>query len=250
MKDNFSKQASVYAQFRPDYPPALVNHILAFVKERTCAWDCATGNGQLAAQLASYFDSVEATDISKNQLAHAVLKSNIHYSCQSAHQALFPANYFDLITVAQAIHWFDFNLFYAEAYRTLKNDGIFAAIGYPLMRFNDGTDDIVDNLYHKVLKDYWDKERVLVDTFYESIPFPFKEYDFPDYFTTVKWNKQQLIGYLNSWSAVQHYITKNNKNPVLLMLNAIDKAWGNDIYKEVVFRFFTRIGCKADDKIL
>ncbi len=39
-----------------------------------------------------------------------------------------------MITVAQAIHWFDFEKFYAEVKRILKPSGIIAVIGYGLIR--------------------------------------------------------------------------------------------------------------------
>ena len=69
MKDNFSGHSSDYARYRPAYPDAL----FAFIYERLAcfdaAWDCGTGNGQVAGRLAERFDRVYATDLSANQLA-------------------------------------------------------------------------------------------------------------------------------------------------------------------------------------
>ncbi|HMJ47429.1 MAG TPA: methyltransferase domain-containing protein, partial [Ferruginibacter sp.] len=79
MKDYFSKQSEDYAKFRPVYPVQLFDHILEFVNHRKLAWDCGTGNGQTAATLAGYFQNVYATDISANQVSHAIKKNNIRY---------------------------------------------------------------------------------------------------------------------------------------------------------------------------
>ena len=74
MKDFFSSQSKVYAAFRPTYPKELYQFIFRHLTEKKVAWDCATGNGQVAQYLASYFNEVYATDISQQQLDHAVGK--------------------------------------------------------------------------------------------------------------------------------------------------------------------------------
>src|SRR5689334_1149416 len=114
MKDNFSKQASLYARYRPVYPPELFSFILNHIEKKDSAWDCATGNGQTAKELAKHFDKVHATDISQKQLDQAEQASNIFYSLQAAEQTNFSDNQFDLVTVSQALHWFDFDKFYTE----------------------------------------------------------------------------------------------------------------------------------------
>ena len=86
MKDNFSKQADIYARYRPHYPVELFDFILAHVNNRQTAWDCGTGNGQSAKVLAGYFENVLATDISQKQIEHAEPAGNISYSVQPAEQ--------------------------------------------------------------------------------------------------------------------------------------------------------------------
>src|SRR5690349_10648465 len=105
--DRFSAQADLYARYRIDYPPELYAFLLATVPRRQRAWDCATGNGQVAAVLAQYFKHVDATDISQAQLDQAAARPNITYQLAPAEHTPFPDNSFALITVAQALHWFD-----------------------------------------------------------------------------------------------------------------------------------------------
>jgi ubiquinone/menaquinone biosynthesis C-methylase UbiE len=113
MKDNFSQQAASYAQFRPGYPKALFEWLCNQVINRRSALDSGTGNGQVAVQLADYFEEVWATDISEKQLSHTV-KENIHYKKEAGEKTDFSDNQFDLLTVAQAIHWYQFDLFYPK----------------------------------------------------------------------------------------------------------------------------------------
>jgi ubiquinone/menaquinone biosynthesis C-methylase UbiE len=128
MKDNFSIQSASYAAYRPSYPVELYNFLLPLVATKKNAWDCGTGNGQVAKVLSGYFVNVYATDISGQQINHAVKKNNIFYSVGEAEKACFGNDMFDMITVAQAIHWFDLDAFYKEVKRTLKPGGLLVSI--------------------------------------------------------------------------------------------------------------------------
>lgn len=241
-KDNFSKQAAGYALFRPVYPEALYDFLYTKVTNFTAAWDCGTGNGQVASVLADKFANVYATDISGNQLAIAIAKDNIIYKTERAEQTSFPDNSFDLITIAQAIHWFDLVPFYREAARVGKDGCIIAAWGYNLLRVTPAIDKIIDNFYFKVIGSYWDQERSYIDGAYENIKFPFNEIVAPAFEIKTSWTSEQVIGYLNSWSSVQHYIQNKGINPVLLIEKELIQEWGNET-RELVFPLFMRVGC-------
>lgn len=226
MKDNFSTRADRYAQFRPTYPDALFEHLFNLAPGRQAAWDCGTGNGQVAQRLASVFHAVEATDISRQQLDNAVVLPNIHYSLQPAEKTNFPDHHFDLITVAQAIHWFDFDAFYAEARRTLKPGGILAVIGYNLPRFTAAVDAVIEGFYRDVVGPYWDKERHYIDENYQTIPFPYTDLPMPAFTIDVQWSFDHLMGYIETWSAVNHYQKEKAENPVAGIEPRLKAAWG------------------------
>jgi len=226
MKDNFSTRADKYAQFRPTYPEALFDHLFSLSPSKASAWDCGTGNGQIAQRLASVFQNVQATDISRQQLDNAVRLPNIHYSLQPAEKTDFPDHGFDLITVAQAIHWFDFDAFYAEVHRTLKPGGILAVIGYNLPRFNAAVDAVIADFYRKVVGPYWDKERRYIDENYQTIPFPYADLPALAFTIDVQWSFDHLIGYIETWSAVKHYQKEKGENPVRLVEPRLKTAWG------------------------
>lgn len=242
MKDNFSRQSNDYAKFRPHYPKELFDLLIPLVPEHQVAWDVATGNGQVANVLADYFEEVKATDISANQLKHAIQKTNIKYSVEPAEHSSFANSTFDLITVAQAIHWFHFDAFYREVRRTLKPNGIIAVIGYPLFTIDHVIDEIILHFYSETLHNCWDPERKYLDEMYATIPFPFPEIQTPPFKMEYKWSLDELTGFLNTWSAVQHYINRNEKNPVEDVRKELESIWKEDEKKEVSFPVILRVG--------
>ena len=242
MKDNFSKNSSEYAQFRPKYPAELFSFLENRVEEKEAAWDCGTGNGQVAGELANFFIRVEATDISQQQLDNAIKLSNINYSLQPAEKTNFPDNYFDLITVAQAIHWFDFSQSYKEVNRTLKPGGILAVIGYGLFKSNEQTNDLIDHFYRDIVGPFWDPERRYLDDGYCSIQFPFEEIQSPGFEMEFSWDFEHLIGYLKTWSAVKHFQNKNGYDPVTVISGDLRTAFGER--SVVKFPLFLRVGKK------
>jgi len=242
MKDNFSTQSAEYAMFRPTYPQELYDYLFSLLKNANAAWDCATGNGQVARVLSRYFKKVYATDISENQLKNALQLPNIIYSIGPAEQTSFANDSFDLITVAQAIHWFNFEAFYTEVKRTLKPDGLFAVIGYGLMHIDKKVDTVVHKLYEDVLGKYWDPERRYIEENYQTIPFPFDEITAPHFQIKTTWSLNQLIGYLNTWSALQHYKKANDRNPLEYLFTELKSAWGDAAEKDVHFPVLLRVG--------
>ncbi|MBK5272239.1 MAG: class I SAM-dependent methyltransferase, partial [Bacteroidia bacterium] len=159
MKDNFSRQADKYAKYRPTYPSDLFEFILNNIKNKQTAWDCGTGNGQTAKELATHFENVFATDISQKQIDNAHQAANIFYSVQPAEQTNFPDNIFDLITVSQALHWFLFDKFYKEVKRVAKPGAWIAVWTYTLPTISLEIDTVIIDFYKNTLGSYWDKER-------------------------------------------------------------------------------------------
>jgi ubiquinone/menaquinone biosynthesis C-methylase UbiE len=241
MKDNFSVQAKAYAQFRPYYPADMIEYITSFVEQKDTALDVATGNGQVAAALAAHFKQVYGTDISAKQLENATPAPNLIYKEGSAERLDFENEQFDLITVAQAIHWFKFDEFYSEVRRTLKPNGVIAVLGYGLFSTNPETDKIINRFYVDIIGAYWDDERKYIDENYTTIPFPFNEVEVKKFTNKFTWTFEQLIGYLETWSAVQHYIKQNGSNPLDSIRAELQQSWAqNDA--TVTYPLLLRIG--------
>lgn len=241
-KDYFSTQAKVYATFRPTYPASLYQFLLQQVPVCEIAWDCATGNGQVASQLANHFEAVYATDISQRQLDHAIQKSNIFYSICPAEKTTFPAHQFDLITVGQALHWFDQDLFYKEVQRVGRPGGLLAVWGYALLNIEPTIDDNILHFYNHVVGPYWDSARRLLEEEYRTISFPFEEITTPGFFIAVEWNLHQLAGYLSSWSSTQKYRHQVGQDPVAPFIQQLAESWDPAVKKVVNFPVFCRAG--------
>jgi SAM-dependent methyltransferase len=246
MKDNFSSESDNYAKYRPTYPAIFFDYLNSILPSKKKAWDCGTGNGQVAYELAKTFDCVFATDISQSQINNALQADNINYSVQPAEETNFEKDQFDLIVIAQAIHWFDFERFFEEVRRTAKRGGIICAVGYGRIEVSKQIDLRITHFYQEIIGAYWDKERKYVDEHYETIPFPFNEIQAPRFVNKLQWTRERLLGYLNTWSAVNHFIKRNGYNPVDQFEHELDGYWDNGQTKEVRFPLILRIGQLTD----
>jgi SAM-dependent methyltransferase len=242
-KDYFSKQASAYTKYRPLYPTALFEYLAGLSKGHERAWDCATGSGQAALGLTPYFDEIIATDASKKQITNAIEHSKITYVVAPAEKTEIEFNSLDLIVVAQALHWFDRDRFYAEARRVSKQGGILAVWSYSLLRISPAIDELLDDFYTDVVGPFWPPERKLVDDKYQSIRFPFQELPVPTFSMEAKWGLEHLLGYLGTWSAVQNFKDKHNADPIEIIIKDLRRTWGRpQDEKEINWPIHMRVG--------
>lgn len=224
-KDHFSAQAPDYARYRPDYPAELFAWLAGMASPRNTAWDCGTGSGQAARGLAAHFDRVIASDPSRRQLEHAEPHPKIEYRCASAEVSRLDTASADLITVAQAIHWFDLDKFYAEARRVLKPGGLIAVWTYTLLDVEAGIDDLLTDFYRNVVGPYWPPERRLVDDRYRTLPFPFDPVAAPAFAIRTTWSRDDLLGYLGTWSATQAYVKARGVDPLVELRRRLAPLW-------------------------
>lgn len=225
-KDHFSGHSVDYARFRPDYPQTLFQYLSGLAPANNVAWDCATGNGQAAYSLARYFEQVIATDASRQQIENARPHPAIQYRVEPAEHTSITDNSVDLITVAQALHWFEFDAFFSECNRVLKPEGILAVIAYSFLNIQTDIDALLNEFYHRVIGPYWPAERRYIDEGYASVPFPFEVIHPPAFEMSREWSLDELGGYLRTWSATQHYIQDRGTDPVVQVLEELQSLWG------------------------
>jgi SAM-dependent methyltransferase len=241
-KDYFSGHSKLYATFRPSYPEALYKFLFQNLQSFEAAWDCGTGNGQVAKILAGKFQKVYATDISSQQLENAHKADNILYTVASAEKSELNTRSIDLITVAQAFHWFDAEAFYNEVKRVAKPGAILAIWGYNVLKISPEVDDIITDFYLNTTGPYWDERRKLIDLEYTSIPFPFEELTFPKIDMEMEWSLEHLTGYLTTWSATQKFIKINGFDPVVEVREKLKPFWSSGEIKKARFPLFGKIG--------
>lgn len=239
--DHFSGHAADYAKFRPGYPEALFDWLAGLPANRHRAWDCGCGNGQASRPLAERFDQVHATDLSARQIAEAPPHPRISYRAAPADQSGLPDASVDLITVAQALHWFDFDRFYAEARRVLKPGGVLAAWTYQLLRAEPALDVLLVDFYTRVIGSWWPPERKWVDEGYRTLPFPFTEIAAPAFEIRLQWQLEDLLAYLRTWTATRYWMQAENCDPTLPLGEALRPLWGEGS-KEIVWPIALRVG--------
>lgn len=225
--DHFSTTAAAYAVYRPHYPAALFDWLTSVAPNRECAWDCATGSGQAAIDLAEHFAHVVATDPSTAQLAHATPSPRVSYAAMPAERAALANRSMAIVTVAQALHWIDRPSFYVEARRILVPGGVLAVWSYGLGKFGEpAIDGAIARFYGTTVGPYWPPERVVVDEGYESIEFPFEGLTAPPLAMEASWTLAQLAGYLSTWSAVRRARTTTGIDPLPGFLAELSPLWG------------------------
>lgn len=242
-KDYFSRQAGDYAKYRPHYPAELFAYLAAQVPTHEWVWDCATGNGQAALKLAQHFNRVIATDASAKQIMQATPHEKITYVIAPGEKTPIAPHAIDLITVAQALHWFNFDHLYAEAKRVLKREGALAVWCYDLLSISPEMDAIIRDFNENVIGPCWPPERYWVGNHYADLPFPFLEQKSPTFRMEARWRLEDLLGYLGTWSSTQRFIDQNGYDPVPELGARIASLWDKPgSAKEVCWPLYMRVG--------
>ena len=242
-KDHFSVSSRGYARFRPEYPDGLFRWLAEISPSRERAWDVATGTGQAALGLAPYFVEVIATDASLEQIRHARAHPVVRYEVAPAEYAPIENDSVDLVTVAQALHWFDFDAFYGEVRRVSRPGAVLAAASYGLARIEPAIDAAIDAFYRGPLEPFWPSERAYVEAGYRTIPFPFDEIEPPDFVMTARWTFDHLLGYLGTWSAVTRAREIGGADALAEIEPELRERWGEPLeYRQVSWPLNLRVG--------
>jgi len=224
--DHFSRLATGYATYRPQYPDGLFAAIAAASRSHEVVWDCATGTGQAVRGLARHFALVLASDASREQVAAATSHERARYLVARAEAAPLPAGSACMITVAQALHWLDLAEFYAEARRVLRPGGLLVVWTYGSQRIDGGPiDSVLHDFYQRVVGPYWPPQRRWVETGYRTLRFPFEEVALQAPPMSADWTLGQLLGYIGTWSAVARCRESSGTDPVSELADRVVPLW-------------------------
>ncbi|MCE1252559.1 MAG: class I SAM-dependent methyltransferase [Anaerolineae bacterium] len=240
---SFSINSDQYARYRPLYPPELIKYLAGLVPPAATVWDCATGNGQAAALSTVYFNQIIASDISLAQLHQAHRHPSIIYCVTSAENPAFSNINFDLIMVAQALHWFNLEHFYTAVHRLLNPGGFLAVWGYDFFKIDSNIDVLFDACLLKKIDPFWSAGNRILQAAYRPIPFPFDEIsNLPVFEISLDWNLTQLLAYLSTWSAVKRYQAETGKDPLEQVKAEVKSVWPEAEVKRVTMPIFMRVG--------
>lgn len=243
--DHFSPVAQHYRQSRPSYPPELFSWLAEACTGHALAWDVGAGNGQASVGLAEHFAKVLATDLSEAQIAQATLHERVEYRAAPADQSGLPEASTDLVTIAQALHWFAGDPFYTEVRRVLKPGGVIAAWTYGVAEIEGAAvAERLDHFYHHVVGPYWPAERLHVENGYAELAFPFTPVTSPVLSIRLDWTLDELLGYCRSWSATARCTRATGCDPVIALASELAAVWGPpEQRRRVTWPIALRAGC-------
>uniref|UniRef100_A0A090XCR0 Putative methyltransferase n=1 Tax=Ixodes ricinus TaxID=34613 RepID=A0A090XCR0_IXORI len=180
--------AGIYAKFRPSPPPALIEQIVNFVKEKASlrlAVDVGCGSGQSSGVLAPHFSLVHAYDLSEAQIAVAKANNritNLTFSVAGAECLPEADSSVQLVTASQCLLWFDRDKFYAEGGKGASVPGTVSSPSTPTPRRAPVAEDQarLDKRLHDLLNTgagtkYWSEKRTVTDNLYEGVPLPWED---------------------------------------------------------------------------
>ena len=232
--DHFSGISQAYAAFRPRYPRELFDYLASIVERHARAWDCGAGNGQATLDLAARFDEVIATDVSAEQIARAPARPNVRWLVAPAESAPIESASVDLTTIAQALHWFDHDRFYAEVRRVSARGAAIAAWTYAPPRMDGNLGAALRHFAYETVGAYWPPERQYVETEYRTIPFPFQRIEAPALSIREEWTPEQVAGYARSWSATARYVAARGEDPVVGFEEELRSVWGDPSKRKTI----------------
>jgi ubiquinone/menaquinone biosynthesis C-methylase UbiE len=241
--DAFSDTAEHYAGSRPIYPQAFFRALAALAPGTEAAWDCGTGNGQAAIGLAEFFTSVQATDASSRQLAEARAHPRVQYRTATAEDCGLADKSVDLVSVAQALHWFDLARFFREVRRVARPDALIAVYGYTWFYITPSLDVLTELWLVKPIQPFWMANNRLLWNGYRTIDFPFEEIEAPNFAIHLWWTLDQLFDYYLTWSAPRRKIAADGDDFVTAARHALDAAWGDPTaQRHIVMPLSVRLG--------
>jgi SAM-dependent methyltransferase len=224
-KDHFSTHSPDYAAHRPGYPAALFDHPRRPDPGPWSGLGLRHRQRPGGAGAGGHYARVVASDASGAQIAAAPAHPGIEFRVAPADASGLPDHCADLVTVAQAAHWFDLPAFYAEARRVLKPGGVLAIWCYERLSIEPALDGIVEAFHGDLLGPYWPPERRHVEAGYRDLPFPFAELPAPELGMEASWNLDQLLGYFSTWSAVKAYRQAVGEDPLPALRESLAAAW-------------------------
>ena len=121
-----------------------------------------------------------------------------------------------------------------------------AIVSYNLLHVEPTIDAVINELYDDVLEAFWPPERRMIEEAYASIDLAYPEITVPRFSMQAEWNLASLLGYLDTWSAVQRYTRKMGRSPVEQVAESLAAAWGDpSLIRRIAWPLTVRVAVKS-----
>ena len=222
----FSDKAKLYESSRPVYPQEIYAYLASLCSATGLAWDSACGNGQAAIGLVKEFERVYATDISNEQIENTKLHPQISYEVSPSEKVKLENESCDLVCVAQALHWFNYELFWPEVQRALKPGGIFSVFGYNWPSVNIEIDATVERMVYKTIESFWAPQNKLLWNHYRDLGIPFEKIDSPAFTMSMNLDLDEYFNFLHTFSATRRCMEAMGDEFFQQAYAAVSVLWG------------------------
>ncbi len=199
----FEEKGDEYSRYRPTYPEELAVALAERCYKSHHVLEVGCGTGQLSGVLSKKFDAVTATDPSAEQIKNATPYNGVSYQQGTAEDICLPDQDVDLVVAAQAAHWFDLPTFYEQVKKIGNEHSLLALISYGVLSLEGDIGERFAEFYWKEIHQFWPPERKHIEQGYQSFDFPFEEQSLPELYIYRSWTTAELLGYVETWSAVR-----------------------------------------------
>ena len=223
-----------YAKCRTKLPVPLIENLLSqHVGPQPGLWlDVGCGPGTSTQELIGRSEKIIGVDISETQLEEA-RKAVVHPSVtflQGGGEALpVESASADIITVVQAVHWFDLPAFFKEAERVLKPGGVLGLVCYPHYEVpSSPTMNVaMKHVFFEFLGPYFFRPTMKhLEERYANIIIPFGANTRTSLQLSCKQTYDELVYSVSAWSGFQNYCEKHeltDEEGIQMVENAMGK---------------------------
>jgi SAM-dependent methyltransferase len=187
------------------------------------------------------FPRVIATDPSAEQIAAAEPHPHVEYRCEPAEASTLADASVDLAVAAQAAHWFEWPRYVAEVERVARPGALVALVSYGILRVDGEAGREITHYYRNVVGPYWPAGRKHVENGYRELAWPWPSVDAPAIDMTAEWTRDELAGYVTTWSATVKLVDKVGPAPFEEFRTRLAEVWPDGERRTVTWPLAIRL---------
>lgn len=218
----------------PLYPKEVYSYLAFMCKFNDCALDCGSVRSEVATALARKFKHVIAVSAEKRNVHNTPRYENVEYVVACPDEFNFAKESIDLLVVTDMNRQINLVKLLQTAHHDLRQHGIIALLCYERPEIDLALDSALKQFHNEVLKCFFplSTEKMWFDI---EKHFPlYEEIHAPIFWSSIYWNFENLVTYINTWPAVQNFIDINNQSPLFEIINDLREKWGSETETKII----------------